>query len=86
MSSVVNIDGNDFGLLDNNPSVIPLAPADRYSLVGQHASVMSQGNAPTPMDVILRSATISLFPVSLGGSVRPPKKPETGFTYPRRLT
>lgn len=86
MASAVNIDGNDFGLFDNNPSPISFDAADRYSLAGQNASTLSQAYPPIPMDVILRSATISLFSINLGGSVRPPKRPEIGFAYPRRLT
>ena len=40
----------------------------------------------SPMNVTERSGSISLYYVALGGSVRPSKKPDLGFVYPRRLT
>lgn len=84
MSTIVNVDGNDFILLDQNQvDVIPTAT--RGSMLTLNSVALPQGLAPFTMETIHRSAFFESHVLLLGGAERPPKRPETGFTYPRRI-
>ena len=86
MSSLVQLNntGDDY-VLYVTQTYAPFDTQVRGALQTAHAFTLLSLGIVSPMDVIQRSATISQFPINLGGSVRPAKKPDLGFVYPRRL-
>jgi hypothetical protein len=86
MATIINISGNDFVVFASAPPPVLSTLQIRSDAATRHSVVLPQAPEIVNFTQQIRSERYErLFTVNIGGAIRPPKKPTSGFIYPRRL-
>ena len=86
MSTIVSVGGNDFVVLGAALPLVLSTTQIRASAFAHHLTMPKVADYVEFSEQIRSNRVERLFSVSIGGAIRPPTKPTSGFIYPRRLT